>query len=87
YEFAAGMLLFAALWMLRKKPFAPGVLFGIYLIMAGVERWFVETIRVNTQYHFAGLEFSQAQLISVILIVAGSFGIWYLSRNRLPEKA
>jgi prolipoprotein diacylglyceryltransferase len=55
--------------------------------MAGVERWFIETIRVNTQYHFAGMEFSQAQLISVILIAAGGFGIWYLSRNRRPEKA
>lgn len=87
YEFAAGMLLFAALWMLRKRPLAPGVLFSAYLIMAGVERWFIETIRVNTQYHFAGMEFSQAQLISVILVAAGGVGVWYLSRNRMQEKS
>ena len=30
-------------------------MFGIYMILAGVERFFIELIRVNTKYHVAGI--------------------------------
>jgi prolipoprotein diacylglyceryl transferase len=81
YEFMAGLLLFAVIWFFRKKLSAPGLLFCLYMILAGVERWLVETIRVNTRYELSGLDFSQAQLISVLLILLGSVGAWYLSRR------
>jgi len=85
YEFLAGMLLFGILWTLRKKLKAPGLLFAVYMIMAGVERWLVETIRVNTRYEWAGLSFSQAQLISVLLILFGSLGAWWLTKRYRTE--
>ncbi|MBU6325652.1 MAG: prolipoprotein diacylglyceryl transferase, partial [Bacteroidetes bacterium] len=81
YEFLAGMLLFGVIWYMRKRISAPGLLFCLYMVLAGVERWLVETIRVNTRYEFIGMDFSQAQLISVFLILFGSLGAWMLIRR------
>ena len=41
-------------------------MFGIYMILAGVERFFIELIRVNTKYNIGGIEFTQAELISIL---------------------
>lgn len=46
-------------------------MFGIYMILAGVERFFIELIRVNTKYKIGSLEFTQAELISVLLVIGG----------------
>jgi prolipoprotein diacylglyceryltransferase len=46
-------------------------MFAIYLILNGIERFLVEHIRVNTQYHFLGLNPTQAEIISLGLIVSG----------------
>jgi len=56
-------------------------MFGIYLILAGVERFFIELIRVNTKYKVGGLEFTQAELISVILVIGGIILIAVAKRN------
>ena len=37
-------------------------MFSIYLILNGIERFFVETIRVNTTYSIFGLHPTQAEL-------------------------
>ncbi len=71
YEILASFLLFGILWMLRKKVKIPGLLFGIYLIFNGVERFLIERIRVNVKMHFLGMEMTQAQLISFAIILAG----------------
>lgn len=77
YEFLACLLLFAVLWFLRKRIRVAGVLFSIYLIMSGVERFLVEMIRVNSKYQVGGLSFTQAELISVLLVIAGVAGIFW----------
>ena len=46
-------------------------MFGIYLILTGVERFFIELIRVNTRYEVAGISFTQAEMISLFLVLAG----------------
>jgi prolipoprotein diacylglyceryltransferase len=71
YETVMGLVLFALLWGIRKKLKIPGVLFGIYLVVNGIERFFIEKIRVNTTYHIGNFHPSQAQLISALLVVAG----------------
>ena len=55
------------LWHLRDR-FAPGVLFGLYLILTGGERFLVEFIRRNDSV-VAGL--TQPQLISLALLALG----------------
>jgi phosphatidylglycerol---prolipoprotein diacylglyceryl transferase len=55
------------LWRLRDR-FRPGVLFAIYLVWAGAERFLVEFVRRNAEV-FAGL--TAAQLESLALLVVG----------------
>lgn len=75
YEIVAGFFLFGVLWALRRKIRVPGVLFSLYLVFNGIERFLVETIRVNTKYSIFGFQPTQAELISSLLIVAGIIGI------------
>lgn len=69
YETLAAFLLAAFLWRLRKRPAADGFLFGVYLMVSGMERFLVEFIRVNPKWMF-GL--SQSQLISLALVTLGA---------------
>jgi phosphatidylglycerol---prolipoprotein diacylglyceryl transferase len=68
YETLAMGLATLVLWHLRDR-FAPGVLFGLYLVMAGVERFLVELIRRNDSV-VSGL--TLAQLFSLALLALGS---------------
>jgi len=72
YECIVCILLFFVLWSIRDRIKMPGVMFGIYLIMAGVERFLVELIRVNTRYHLFGISFTQAEMISLFLVLGGA---------------
>ncbi len=86
YEVIMALILFAILWNIRKTIKLPGMLFGIYLIMAGIERLLIESIRVNSKYNVAGISFTQAELISVVLIVCGA-GLIFYARKSASEKA
>jgi phosphatidylglycerol:prolipoprotein diacylglycerol transferase len=68
YETLAMGLVAVVLWRLRDR-FAPGVLFGLYLILAGIERFLVEFIRRNDSVA-AGL--TLAQLVSVAMVAGGA---------------
>ena len=67
YETLAMGLAGALLWRLRDR-LAPGMLFGLYLTIAGVERFLVEFIRRNDDVA-AGLTF--AQLIALAMLALG----------------
>lgn len=71
YETILGLLLFGFLWSLRKKMKVPGTLFAVYLIVNGIERFFIELIRVNNKYDIFGIHPTQAELIAALLIIAG----------------
>jgi phosphatidylglycerol:prolipoprotein diacylglycerol transferase len=77
YEALAATGLFGVLWALRRHPYRAGWLFSLYLIFNGVERFLIEKIRVNPEYHVLGLTPTQAEIISVLLIVAGGVGLAY----------
>jgi phosphatidylglycerol---prolipoprotein diacylglyceryl transferase len=68
YETLAMGLAGAVLWRLRDR-LAPGMLFGLYLMIAGVERFLVELIRRNDDV-VAGLTF--AQLIALAMLALGA---------------
>jgi len=68
YETLAMGLATIVLWRLRGR-LVRGVLFGLYLVIAGVERFLIEFIRRNETV-VAG--FTLAQVISVAMVVAGS---------------
>lgn len=56
YEFIQSMFIFAILWALRKKGYAPGTLFWLYLALAGFARVTVEFWRVNPIFAFGMTE-------------------------------
>jgi prolipoprotein diacylglyceryltransferase len=83
YEATICLILFAVLWSIRHRIKAPGLMWSIYMLLNGIERFLVELIRVNTKYHVLGINFTQAELISLILVVLGICGIfWSLSHYR-----
>lgn len=67
---------------MRKKIKIAGILFFIYMIYNGIERFFIETIRVNEKYNYFGVEWSQAQYISIGFVLVGLAGVLYLSRKK-----
>jgi phosphatidylglycerol---prolipoprotein diacylglyceryl transferase len=85
YETIMCTLLFLLLWAVRKRITTPGVLFSLYLMLNGLERFFIEKIRVNTLYHVNGFAFTQAELISSILFFLGVAGIFYF--KKLEQKS
>jgi len=71
YEAIIGSLLFGLMWMVRRRLTRPRMMFGLYLVLNGLERWFIETIRVNTPYNVLGIETTQAQFIALLLVLSG----------------
>jgi len=81
YEAIIAITLFFVLWAMRKSIKIPGLLFAIYLMMNGMERFFIEKIRINNIIQFAGFEFTQAELIASIIFLLGVTGFVYLLLN------
>ena len=71
YEVAAMLVAFAILWALRKRGRPIGWLFGMYLVLAGLERFLVEFVRAKDDRLLGS--FTLAQLTSVIILLWGIF--------------
>jgi phosphatidylglycerol:prolipoprotein diacylglycerol transferase len=75
YETAMALVLFGVLWVLRSNHNRPGYLFSLYLLAAGFERLLIEKIRVNVRYEVFGVAVTQAEAISLLLVVTGLLGV------------
>jgi len=78
YEFVMGSGIFAFLVAIRKKITIPGMLFGIYLILNGTERFLIEFVRVNDRYAF---NLSLSQFIALGLVLSGIILMVYFKRR------
>ncbi len=81
YETVSCAILFFIMWSLRKRIKVAGVMFCIYLAVNGLERFFIELIRVNVKYNIFGTEITQAQIIAPLFFLVGVFGIYYLTKK------
>lgn len=81
YETILGFIILGILWSLRKRIQIPGILFFIYMILNGIERYFIEKIRVNDKIHIMNMELTQAEIISVLFIIVGIIGIFWRVKN------
>ncbi|NQX98830.1 MAG: prolipoprotein diacylglyceryl transferase [Flavobacteriales bacterium] len=81
YETIMAFIIAGILWVSRKKIKAPGVILSMYLMFNGVERFFIEKIRINSNYNIFGLEATQAEIIAVAMFIFGCLGIWYFTRK------
>ena len=85
YETVMAFIIAGILWFSRKKIKVPGVILSMYLVFNGVERFFIEKIRINNNYNVFGLEATQAQIIAVAMVVFGLLGIWYFIKKAKKE--
>lgn len=67
-EAALGFVMFVVLWRLRKHTHADGWLFGVYAVLAGIERFLVEFLRIKDDRFFV---LSNAQWIAIAVLVVG----------------
>lgn len=82
YEVAASLVMFGVLMWLNKRPHRRGLAWGLFLVMLGIERFFVEIVRAKDDRFFG--PFTVAQVISVLLVIAGSaWAAWALKRQPL----
>ena len=87
YETTMSLIIFGVLWLLRRKLHISGQLFAIYLVFNGLERGLIEQIRVNNLMSFLGMQITQAQLISTLLIIGGTtlfIFLTYTSKTKTP---
>jgi phosphatidylglycerol:prolipoprotein diacylglycerol transferase len=83
YEALAAFAMFGFLMWLGKREHRAGSVFGWFLILLGLERFLVEIVRAKDD-RFLGA-FTIAQLISVLLVIAGG---WLIARrSQLVEAA
>ncbi|MEO7924577.1 MAG: prolipoprotein diacylglyceryl transferase [Chitinophagaceae bacterium] len=85
YEIVICFILFLLIWSLRKRFKVPGTLFGLYLMLNGLERFFIEKIRVNNRLDILGLHPTQAEVISSLLFLSG-LGIWIILARKSGSK-
>jgi phosphatidylglycerol:prolipoprotein diacylglycerol transferase len=85
YEVGASLIMFAVLMSLNRRPHRRGLGWGLFLIMLGIERFLVEMVRAKDD-RFLG-PFTVAQLISVLLVIAGAYFVARRDRTIAPAGA
>ena len=71
YSSAANLLIFLVLISLEKRRLAPGSLFGVWLVLSGVERFAMEVFRRGVTADVIWNGFTQAQAVSGLLVISG----------------
>lgn len=87
YEIIIMFIVFLFIWKIRKLERPAGWLFSIYLVLAGLERFFIEFLRNTTPSPIPGL--SLAQLMAVLIIAVGALELYRLhsARETVAEPA
>ncbi len=85
YESIVCILLFFVLWFFRNKMTRTLQMFGAYLFLAGIERFLVELIRVNSKYDWGFIKPTQAEILSVVLMIAG-LGLFFFYKDKPAEQ-
>ncbi|MEM1220706.1 MAG: prolipoprotein diacylglyceryl transferase family protein [Bacteroidota bacterium] len=82
YETTMAFLIAGFLRFLSIRISAPGLLFFIYLTLNGIERFFIEKIRVNIKYDITpSLQMTQAEIIAIVFMVLGLIGCYITYRQ------
>ena len=84
YETFFSLIIFGILWMMRKRFKIAGMLFFLYVLLNGIERFFIEKIRTNPDISVLGMEATQAEYVAGLLIVTGLVGMIYLFLKKKP---
>lgn len=85
FEVIMGMAMFGILWRMRDHEHAEGWLFGVWAVLAGVERFIVEFFRAKDDRLAWTLGLSVAQVIALGMIAIG-FAVMAARRNPGPNR-
>jgi len=84
YEVTLALVMFAVLWRLRTHRHAEGWLIGVYLVLAGVERFIIEFFRAKDDVLSIGI--TSAQLIAIFAVLGGA-AVMYARRTPAVERS
>jgi phosphatidylglycerol:prolipoprotein diacylglycerol transferase len=82
YEVTMALVMFAIIWRFRKHPHREGWLFGVYLVLAGIERFVIEFFRAKDDHLAFGLTIAQ-----VIALTSLAIGVVWLTSLRQRRTA
>ncbi len=77
YETLTMLVIFALLWRWRTASRGTGWLFGAYLVLAGIERFFIEILRAKDDRLLG--TFTVAQVASITIVLVGTALVTRLS--------
>lgn len=81
-EVVLGLAMFGILWRLRDHDHAEGWLFGVWCILAGVERFIVEFFRAKDDRFAFLLGLSTAQVVALGIVIVGAAIVVKQSRQQ-----
>ena len=85
YELLMCTAIFFILWSLRKRyTYQPGILFFIFMMLIGVQRFAIEQWRDvsgRDTYGFFGIQFRQSEIISMVMFTIGAMAVTFLWRK------
>jgi phosphatidylglycerol:prolipoprotein diacylglycerol transferase len=80
FEVTLGFIMFLILWRFRNHKHAEGWLFGLYCVLAGVERFIIEFFRAKDDRFFGPL--TVAQVIALCFTIGG---LLWMTARRTPS--
>jgi phosphatidylglycerol---prolipoprotein diacylglyceryl transferase len=81
YEITLATIMFLILWRLRDHKHAEGWLFGVYCVLAGLERFVIEFFRAKDDRMLGGLTYAQG--IALAFVVMGL--VWMYRRRDVTD--
>ncbi|MEP6991898.1 MAG: prolipoprotein diacylglyceryl transferase family protein [bacterium] len=81
YEVVLGFVMFIVLWRMRDHKHAEGWLFGVYMVLAGFERFAIEFFRAKDDRLLLGLTYAQG----IALVVAAAGVVVMVLRSRITQ--
>lgn len=82
YESLLSLLFVGIIVSVQNKVKIAGAMFFLAIAFNGLARFFIEKIRVNNVYEIGSSQITQAEIISVLLIVIGIAGIIILKKTQ-----
>ena len=84
YDMALNLLVFAAIWLLRKRELPAGVLFAVFAVLYAPGRFLITYVR-QERIWFWGLQ--EAQVIALVGFIVGVAALVWLLRGRSATQA
>lgn len=87
YESLICLTLFFILWFNRHRFKTGGLMFFTFILLNGIERFFMEFIKLNPRHCIGNLCLAQSQYIALVFILTGITGLTWLYFHKKPVQS